>query len=173
MKLKKYSYKITKSTNDIAIQKIKKRKLCGIVISKKQTNGRGQYGNKWLSLKGNLFMSVFFQIKRKDSIKKITKENCSLIRKAISQFIKEKITIKKPNDLLVKKQKICGILQETLIINNKKFIIVGVGLNLSNSPKIKNYPTTFLNKYTNKKVSKLMLFLKIKEMYEKKLNYLK
>ena len=173
MKLKKYSYKITKSTNDIAIQKIKKRKLCGIVISEKQTNGRGQYGNKWLSLKGNLFMSVFFQIKRKDSIKKITKENCSLIRKAISQFIKEKITLKKPNDLLVKKQKICGILQETLIINNKKFLIVGVGLNLSNSPKIKNYPTTFLHKYTNKKVSKLMLFMKIKELYEKKLKYLK
>ena len=118
-------------------------------------------------------MSVFFKIKRKDSIKKITKENCLIVKKAISQFIKEKITIKKPNDLLIKKQKICGILQETLIINNKKFLIVGVGLNLSNSPKIKNYPTTFLNKYTNKKVSKLMLFLKIKELYEKKLNYLK
>ena len=34
----------------------------GMIISETQTNGRGQYGNKWISLNGNLFMSLFFEI---------------------------------------------------------------------------------------------------------------
>ena len=61
MKLKKYRYKIVNSTNDLAIQIIKNtNNKSGIVIANKQKKGRGQYGNKWTSFKGNLFVSIFF-----------------------------------------------------------------------------------------------------------------
>ena len=62
MKLKKYFFKTVTSTNDIAIKKIKQGISEGIVIAKKQTKGRGRYGNKWIYLKNNLFMSIFLII---------------------------------------------------------------------------------------------------------------
>ena len=61
MKLKKYQLKRTKSTNDVAVRKIKAGINNGIVITETQTKGRGQYGNKWISFKGNLLMSIFFE----------------------------------------------------------------------------------------------------------------
>ena len=67
MKLKKYNFKIIKSTNDQAIKIIKKNNnQSGIVIAEQQKKGRGQYGKKWTSLKGNLFVSIFFLLKKLD-----------------------------------------------------------------------------------------------------------
>ena len=117
-------------------------------------------------------MSVFFEINTSTSIKNITFKNCEIIRKSIQKFIKNKIKIKPPNDLLINKDKICGILQETFFQNEKKFIVVGIGLNLVKSPKIKKYPTNYLNNYTSNNISKLVLFRSIKYLYEKKINYL-
>ena len=71
---------------------------------------------------------------------------------------------------LFKKKKICGILQETIFKQNRKYLIVGIGINVSSSPKINNYPTTFLNNYTNKKLNRLKLFKEIKLLYEKNLH---
>ena len=62
MKLKIYSYKGVKSTNDTAIRLIKKNIKQGIVTSDIQTNGKGQRGKKWVSRRGNLFISIFFPI---------------------------------------------------------------------------------------------------------------
>ena len=132
MKLKKYQFKKVKSTNDVAIKKIKSGIKSGIILTETQKKGRGQYGKKWISFKGNLLMSVFFEINKSISIKKITLKNCEIIKKSIQKFIKNKIKIKPPNDLLINKEKICGILQETFFQNKKKFIVVGIGLNLVN-----------------------------------------
>ena len=59
MNLKVFHLKIVNSTNDFAIRKIKQGKKKGIVISDNQKKGRGRYGNKWISLSGNLFISIF------------------------------------------------------------------------------------------------------------------
>tara|TARA_Y100000590_G_C15590950_1_gene966043 strand:- start:4 stop:531 length:528 start_codon:yes stop_codon:yes gene_type:complete len=172
MKLKKFSLKVSNSTNNVAIKKIKQGNTKGIVIAEKQKKGRGQHGKSWISLKGNLFASIFFEINDNLSLNKFTKLNCLIIKKILSKFIMEKIKIKPPNDILVKNKKICGILQETIFHDGKKFIIVGIGLNLIRSPKIKKYPTTHLSKYV-KKVNKLLVIKNIKKQYERKINYLK
>ena len=171
MKLKKYEFKKVNSTNDIAIKKIKSGIKSGIILTETQKKGRGQYGKKWISFKGNLLMSVFFEINKSISIKKITLKNCEIIKKSIQRFIKNKIKIKPPNDLLINKEKICGILQETFFQNKKKFIVVGIGLNLVKSPKLQKYPTNYLNNYASNNISKLVLFRSIKYLYEKKINY--
>ena len=86
MKLKKYQFKKVKSTNDVAIKKIKSGIRSGIVLAETQTKGRGQYGKKWISYKGNLFMSIFFGINTSTSIKDMTYKNCKIIRKSIQKL---------------------------------------------------------------------------------------
>ena len=41
-----------------------KKKEIGCVYAQKQTKGRGRYGRKWISAEGNLFGSIFFQLKK-------------------------------------------------------------------------------------------------------------
>ena len=168
MKLKKFNFKIINSTNDLAIRIIKNtNNKSGIVIAEKQKKGRGQYGKKWTSIKGNLFVSIFFQLNKGQlSMKDLTKINCFLVKKLLSNFYKGKITIKKPNDLLVNNMKISGILQEILTKSDEKFIVIGVGINLIKSPTIKNYLTTNLFDLTGIKITPNNAALKLKMIYE-------
>ena len=168
MKLKKFNFKIVNSTNDLAIQIIKNtNNKSGIIIAEKQKKGRGQYGKKWTSFKDNLFVSIFFQVNKVQlSLKDLTKINCFLVKKLLSNFYKGKITIKKPNDLLINNMKVSGILQETLSKSDEKFIIVGIGINLIKSPIIKNYLTTNLLDLTGLKITPKNAALKLKKIYE-------
>ena len=168
MKLKEFNFKIINSTNDQAIQIIKNtNNKSGIIIAEKQKRGRGQYGKKWISFKGNLFVSIFFQISMVQlSLKNFTKINCFLVKKLLSNFYKDKIIVKKPNDLLINNMKISGILQETLSKSGKTFLIVGIGINLIKSPSIKDYLTTNLFDLTGVKITPNNAALKLKKIYE-------
>tara|TARA_B100001063_G_scaffold56181_1_gene50092 strand:- start:1272 stop:1802 length:531 start_codon:yes stop_codon:yes gene_type:complete len=171
MKFKIFKYNKVKSTNNTAIRIIKKTNFnYGMIISENQERGRGQYGKKWISYKGNLFVSFFFKLENlKVSINQLTKINCLLVKKLLSTYYKKKITLKKPNDILIDKKKICGILQETIIKLNKKYFIVGIGINLIKSPFIKNYPTINLYELLGKKVSKNKVEKELKKIFEQKL----
>ena len=169
MSFKKFFYKKVNSTNDLAIKKIKAGISKGIIIADYQKKGRGQHGKKWLSFKGNLFITIFFKIKENINIKKITILNCKIIKKTLIKYIKKTISIKPPNDLLINKKKICGILQEIKFSNKSKFIVIGIGINLIKSPEIKNYPTTNIFKETGFKVKKYDLIKNIEKNYIKNL----
>ena len=80
--------------------------------------------------------------------------------------------IKKPNDILINKKKICGILQETIFKSNKRYLIVGIGINLVKSPFIKNYPTTNLYELLGKKLSRNKIKNDLKKIFELKLTTL-
>ena len=154
MILKKFKYKCVNSTNDVAIGLIKKNFKSGIVISQMQKRGRGRIGRKWISLQGNLFVSIFFSLENiKMNITQLTKNNANLIIKLISKYYKKKIKLKMPNDILIGKKKICGILQETVKKNNIQYLIIGIGINLVKNPIIKGYPTTNLYDLTKNKIS--------------------
>ena len=69
MKFKKFVYKKIKSTNLIAHKKIKSGYKSGIVIAELQTKGKGQYGKKWISIRGNVFLSIFLNLNKKILLK--------------------------------------------------------------------------------------------------------
>ena len=73
---------------------------------------------------------------------------------------------------MIDKKKICGILQETLVKFNEKYLIVGIGINLVKNPKIKNYLTTNLQELLNKKISKNKISSELKKIFELKLTKL-
>ena len=174
MKFKKFKFKKVKSTNNTAIRIIKETKYnLGMVVAETQVNGRGQYGRKWISSKGNLFISFFNELnKTKLSINAITKINCLLVKKLLSSFTSKKILFKKPNDLLIDKKKISGILQEVIFLRDKKFLITGIGINIKKNPIIRNYPTTNLQEVAKKSVSKSSVEIKLKQFFEKNLSKL-
>ena len=171
MKFKIFRFRKVNSTNNTAIRIIRNSNLnYGMVISEMQNNGRGQYGKKWISYKGNLFISFFYNLENFTvSVKQLTKINCLLVKKLLSLYCKNKIIFKKPNDLLINRKKICGILQETLTKLNKKYLVVGIGINLIKSPYIKNYPTINLLDLTKKKILKSKIENEIKKIFEFKL----
>ena len=168
MKLKKFKFKKVKSTNNTAIRIIKESNYTsGMVIAETQTKGRGQYGRKWISSKGNLFVTFFNELNKKNlSINSITKINCHLVKKLLSKFTSKKILFKKPNDLLIDKKKISGILQEIILIKKKKFLITGIGINIIKNPTKKNYPATNLQEVSKKSISKLGVENKLKQVFE-------
>ncbi len=170
MKLKKFYYKKIKSTNDTALKYIINGVEKGVILADVQTKGKGRRGKKWISIRGNLFMSIFFKIQNYTSLKKITKLNCLLVRECLQKFTEFKVVTKKPNDIFIKKQKICGILQEIIFKKEKKYLVVGIGVNLNKSPEIKNYSTNFINSFTKKNVTRLEIFKLLCDSYEKKIN---
>ena len=174
MKFKIFRFKKVGSTNNSAARIIKNSNInYGMIIANEQKNGRGQYGKKWISYNGNLFVSFFYRLDYLTvSLKQITKINCLLVKKLLLIYYKKKIIFKKPNDLLINKKKICGILQEKISNLKKKYLIVGIGINLVKNPNLKNYPTTNLSVLSNKKISKNKIEKQIKKIFEVKLTEL-
>lgn len=106
-----------------------------VVVTQKQTKGRGQQKNKWLSEPyKNLTFSVFTSLK---DVKIIHKKYLNFaISLAIYRVLFDKnipkISIKWPNDLMAANKKICGILIENTFFGDQiKSTIVGIGLNVN------------------------------------------
>ena len=169
MKLKQFNFKKVKSSNHTAIRLIKSSKNeFGLVVSETQSKGKGQYGRKWISYKGNILVSFFYKLDDINlSHSSLTKKNCFLVRDVISKYYNKKITFKSPNDLLINKKKICGILQEKIEKSDEKYLIVGIGINLIKSPNLSNYSTTNLFSVINKKINKKKIEKELKISFEK------
>ena len=155
MKFEIFKFESVTSTNDVAIDLIREqKKVSGYVYAYEQTKGRGTFGREWISNKGNLFGSIFFPLKNSyPPFNEFTIINSIIISGVIKRFCENKnITLKFPNDVFVNGKKICGILQELITVNNKKFLIIGIGVNIVSNPNIYNkYQTTNILLQTKKK----------------------
>ena len=159
------------STNDVAINLIKeKKKETGCIYAGTQTKGRGTQGKKWVSEMGNLFGSIFFPLKKNyPPFNEFSIINPVIISSVIEHFCeKKKISFKWPNDVFVNGKKICGILQELITLNSKKFLIIGIGVNVISNPNINNkYQATNILLETRKKPSIKKIINLIISSYEK------
>ena len=155
MKFEIFKFKNVTSTNDEATNLIKnKKKETGCVYARIQTKGRGTRGRKWISDEGNLFVSIFFPLKNNyPPFNEFSIINPIIISGVIKHFCEKKnINLKFPNDVFVNRKKICGILQEVITVNSKKFLIIGIGINIVSNPKINNkYQATNILLETKKK----------------------
>ena len=70
---------------------------------------------------------------------------------------------------MIEKKKICGILQEIIFMQNKKYLVTGIGININKSPYIKNCPTTNLNELTNKHIKIKEIEKSLKQIFENNL----
>ena len=122
MKLKIIKFDSVKSTNDEAINLINQNYLRPtLIISQYQTKGRGTMGKKWISKKGNFFISIYFEVDSKNDFKKFAILNPYIIHRILKKYSKYKVQIKWPNDLLIKKKKYVEFFKK--LLNLKKKII--------------------------------------------------
>jgi len=171
MKIETFKFKSVTSTNDVAINLIKeKKKKIGCIYADIQTRGRGTRGRKWVSAHGNLFGSIFFPLRKNyPPFNEFSIINSVIISSVIEHFCeKKKISFKWPNDVFLNGKKICGILQELITLNSKKFLIIGIGLNVISNPNINNkYQATNILLETRKKPSIKKIINLIISSYEK------
>ena len=169
MKLRIEKLNTVKSTNDEAIKKIRKKYLKPTIISAEiQTNGKGTMGKKWLSKKGNIFIFIFFRInEKKINYKQFSILNPYIVKNTLKKNIKQKIKIKLPNDLFIKSKKFCGILQEVISLKDKKYLIIGIGINSLTVPLSKNFNATSLVENSDQVIKNEDIISDIKKAYEK------
>lgn len=116
------------STNTFAKEKLLNKDYL-VVISEQQTAGRGRQGKEWYSPNaGNIYMTIKFRDKNPAPLSLIIG---LLISEAMDSVSGQKINagLKWPNDLLINKKKICGILIESEMNADEVEFIVGIGIN--------------------------------------------
>ena len=137
---------IVESTMTEIRKYIGSKNIC--MIADEQSSGFGRRGNKWISPKGNIYIS--FLLNYNLSIENhflFTAFTANSITELLNRYINENINIKWPNDIIINGKKIAGIMTEIVELNNIKYIIIGVGINISTSPKITDYETCYLKNF--------------------------
>jgi len=135
------------STNDVIRDLARQKPGHDVyVTAAQQTAGRGRRGNKWASPAGNLYASFLLHptcdvrflpelsfvaaVAVADTLADILPDDCL-------------IACKWPNDILVDRAKICGILLETEhVARNTLAVIIGIGINVEHYPSDTPYGAT-------------------------------
>ena len=125
----------TTSTNDEAEKFASDQEPEGLVVfSESQTHGRGRMGRKWSSPGGKgLWFSVLLRpsLSANECTQLTVASAVSLVR-AINETTGITPDIKWPNDLLIRKKKIAGILTEMQAeLDCVRHVIIGVGIDVN------------------------------------------
>lgn len=138
-KINRVKLECVDSTNNYAKKNISTLSLPSLITAEMQTAGRGRQGKSFYSPdKTGLYMTLAFE----------APESCDLLTPAAAVAVclelesaGAKPEIKWVNDVYIDGLKICGILAECFICNGKKYIALGIGINITT----KNFPSDIPN----------------------------
>lgn len=117
-------YDTVSSTMDIA----RNLEIGDVVVALSQTSGRGRKGRSWYSPRGGLYLTIVTE--KMTPCRAVTLSSVGVVQALNSLGIKA--SIKWPNDVIVDKKKISGILSITT--ENKTLIGIGVNVSVENFP---------------------------------------
>jgi len=132
-----YYFDSIDSTQNFAMEIASNDKENGtVIISKKQTVGRGRMKRKWKSPTGGIWMSIIIHPKFDVSYTTLVPIATSLaLCIAIEKILKIKPELKWPNDVTLKGKKVAGVLVDTSIISNEiENMVLGIGINFKIKP---------------------------------------
>lgn len=150
----------TESTNKYALKHLSQ--LCDkdIVISDKQTAGRGRFDRKWVSGgTENIYLSMIFKPESEVyPYTNLTQFLSVILCRVLEEHYALQPAIKWPNDILINGAKISGILCEGSNKDNKiEALVLGLGVNLNmtqESINSINQKASSLNLILNKKIDR-------------------
>lgn len=142
-----------------------------LIISDEQTAGKGRRGRSWCSKKGaNVFMTLLIRPRIEPKyLSGITLLAAMSVATAIKDICDTEAKIKWPNDIVINKKKICGILTEmSSEMNYVNYAVIGIGINV-NDDEIpqeirKNASSIYLE--TDRKVNRNELAAKVVEKFD-------
>ena len=107
-----------------------------VVISKKQTGGRGRMKRKWKSPVGGIWMSIIVNPKFDVTYTTLVPIATSLaLCIAIEKILKINTKLKWPNDITLKKKKVAGVLINVSMTSNQiENMVLGIGINFKINP---------------------------------------
>ena len=166
------------STNDFILKSHEINEYGSVVLAENQKKGKGRQGRTWTSVEGK---NLTFSILLNEDLDKI---NISLLNfasslsvgNALENLYQLDVNLKWPNDVLVGKKKIAGILTETVSKSNKvEKAVVGIGINV-NQPvfpeKFEIVPTS-VRIELKREVSREKLLSEILNQFEENLTLLR
>ena len=143
------------------------------LMANKQNQGIGRRGTKWISPKGNVYISLLLKnILDINNHFLNTAYTSNIICEVIEKICKVETKIKWPNDIIINDKKICGIISEIYNKNNQMLINTGFGINIITSPEVNDYKTTYVNEY-NMNINNITFVYYLMEEYLLNLNLLK
>lgn len=160
----------TASTNSYAVDLLKNTNPPeGTMIhTAKQTQGKGQRGSVWNSEPtSNLTVSFilkpsFLDIQNQFFLYQISALACYDTMAELLSDSHFDIKIKWPNDILVNKKKIAGILIENNVLNGRiSWSVVGIGINVNQTKFGENIQATSLKLLQNEKAFEVSQVLKL------------
>lgn len=134
MKIQRIHFEKIESTSTWAKENAQIFDLDGLtcVTAFEQTAGRGRFNRRWISGRGqNITATLFFTLPKESPIVANLAQLLSLSCVAVLEKLGFTPQIKWPNDLLLNGKKVSGILCETIEINNRLGIALGIGMNVN------------------------------------------
>lgn len=146
------------------------------VVADMQTAGKGRRGRKWQSPSGinNYFTILLKPDFAPDKASMLTLVMALSVAEAIEEVTELKAEIKWPNDIVVNKKKVVGMLTEmstTPEMDEIQYVVVGVGVNV-NMGSIEEFPdeiretATSLRIESGKQINRAVLVEHILERFE-------
>lgn len=127
----------TGSTNDDCKKLMDQGALHGVlVVADSQTGGKGRRGRNWISPPGvSIFMSIgLCPDFAPEKASMLTLVMALAVAEAVEEVSGLSADIKWPNDIVVHKRKVCGILTEMHCKSERSYsVIIGVGINVNQS----------------------------------------
>ena len=128
-------YDSISSTQDIAAEMARRGANEGtLVIAETQEKGRGRKGRSWVSLpEGGIYLSLILRPNLLPSqVVQIPLLAGVALTKAIRETVPLQPVIKWPNDIVIGKKKVGGILTEmSSEIDGVNYVVLGIGLNVN------------------------------------------
>lgn len=121
------------STNNYAKEHADALPGQGIIIADYQNAGKGRLGRSWVAEPGQaVSMSFFYKMPSWD-ISLLPIVSAVAAAEAVESFIDDPVMIKWPNDLVLNRKKLCGILCESVISRGTQLAVSGIGININQS----------------------------------------
>ena len=146
------------STNTYALEHFDELDDLCVISAHSQTQGRGRFDRKWISKDyENIYITFVLKPQNTKYITNLT-QYLSVVTANVLENYKVTPQIKWPNDVLINQKKICGILCESKLKENKiQGVVLGIGINLNQKQETIDTierPATSLNLEIGKSVNK-------------------
>ncbi|MCH8553506.1 MAG: biotin--[acetyl-CoA-carboxylase] ligase [Natronospirillum sp.] len=127
-----YRHLLTTSTNEdaLALSRLQSRPV--LVATEYQTQGRGRRGRAWQSEFGkDLAFSLCLPLSAPETLRPYSLAAGVLLAEALRDFCGVPVSVKWPNDLQVNGAKLAGILTELHTMDERTWIVLGIGMNVN------------------------------------------